>query len=234
MSLCRTSRYSIWVKKSDWERTLYFTRSVALRNILPRKPLFSWNWKQVQRIVQAWGEVRVTSKLSTLLENEPMQVFWLVSHFSCQFNFMPKMVMCVKKNTHMTIFSLFMHFQIIACMSCQKPPQGQKKEEELRSEAALTDSGDNSPGKEKGGTDVPEARLIGWISWRVHTCSDCWNHLLERQVKKKKKKKLADKAPSPRGSVVWGGLRNVRKFAVCISFLRGTDSSQDKHPTKTN
>lgn len=30
----------------------------------------------------------------------------------------------------------------------------------LKSEKPLTDSGDNSPSKEKGGTDVPEACLI--------------------------------------------------------------------------
>lgn len=59
-----------------------------------------------------------------------------------------------------------------------------------KSKRPLTDGGDNGPSKEKGGADVPEACLIERISWRIHTCSDCWNHLLEQKGNKKGNKKI--------------------------------------------
>ncbi len=53
------------------------------------------------------------------------------------------------------MFFHYVHCQSSACHSF-------KKNEKLAVEESwLTDSSDNSPSKEKGGTDVPEASLIG-------------------------------------------------------------------------
>lgn len=161
--------------------------------------------------------------------------FGLASAISCQNGHqnctVPLLALCLKKNG-LCWWSTFQHsakndstFEKSKCLyifkelhlSCNEcdvlsEASTKRKEWEVsckRETALLTDCGDDSPSKEKGGTDVPQAHLIGCISWRVHTCSDCWNHLLEGKVKEKKKK-LAHSALFPSGSVVWGGLRNIR------------------------
>lgn len=113
---------------------------------------------------------------------------------------------------------------VLTCSECEVLPEASPRKmrrEHLKCEKRPTNSGDNSPSKEERGTDVPEALLIGWVSWRVHTFSDCWNHLLEREEKRKQeKRKVTHDAESPGGSVVWGGQRNIWKL-VLINFLRG-------------
>lgn len=71
------------------------------------------------------------------------------------------------------------------------------------SEERLTDSCDNSPGKEEGRADVPQAGLIEGVSWRVHASSDGWHHLLQR-----------------RGGKVLLQWHRSGKLSVCIQLKR--------------
>lgn len=107
---------------------------------------------------------------------------------------------CTKKDMCAVLIKLFSAFELFYHFKClenvftfcillcdiKTEKNGDWSDKEWQT-TFLTNGGDDSSSKEKWGTEVPEAHLIGWISWWVHTSSDCWNHLLEWKMENRNK-----------------------------------------------